>query len=278
MYDPRAIKIYIDGSAYGNPGHMGGIGGVIEYPESLNMDNEKILEETYQQTTNNRMELLACIKAFRYTIDHTNQFKSWDVTRVIIVSDSKYVVNNYTSAYSWKSNKWRNRAGRPIENDDLWKNFISTRSKIKICTELIWQLGKSNEIVKIVDKTAKKAAKKAVGTIDYGYKLGRACKAETKGGASSLFEANGQKEIIKIYRYRLSGKEEYMVFFDLYSKDNNCFLGKFRAYIDKRKKESIHRHSWCEVIFNVDAKYPIIESIVSIESLTPSSQSNSLIE
>src|SRR5436309_2800173 len=48
MHDPNALKIYIDGSAYRNPGHEGGLAGVAEFPDSLNREPEVIFEESYR--------------------------------------------------------------------------------------------------------------------------------------------------------------------------------------------------------------------------------------
>jgi ribonuclease HI len=63
MYDPNALQLYIDGSAYRNPGHEGGLAGIAEFPERLSREPEIILEESYHQTANSRMELRACIRA-----------------------------------------------------------------------------------------------------------------------------------------------------------------------------------------------------------------------
>jgi len=64
MYDYNALKIYTDGSAIPNPGN-GGIGIIIEFPDSSNSDNLEI-SEGYAHTTNNRMELIACITAIQW--------------------------------------------------------------------------------------------------------------------------------------------------------------------------------------------------------------------
>lgn len=266
MYDPHAIKIYIDGSAYGNPGHSGGIGGIIEYPESVQRENEIIIEETYLVTTNNRMELRACLRAFQYIADNTNQFRLWGLTRVIIVTDSVYVNSNKNRASLWKGNGWRNGQGRPVENEDLWKDFLSRRSKLKVTTEIFWQKGKTDEIVKEVDRIAKRAAKKTTGRKDVGYVVGKVSKAAQRG-ASELFKAKGQKETVRIYRYRLlSGSDNIRVYFEVYSMEEKCFTGKFYAYSDKSKNDSVHRHGWSEVSFNSNPEYPIIEEITAIEN------------
>ena len=266
MYDHNAIKIYVDGSALNNPGGAGGIGGIIEYPDSLYLQNKIIIDKGYQKTTNNRMELRACMEAIQYIINNTVQFKSRGLTRSIIITDSKYVNDYQGTALFWKKNGWKNSSGRPIENSDLWKEFISLRAKCEFMAELSWKLGKSNQIVKEVDKIAKKAAKRSLRTVDSGYKIERVSRTKTKGlSASTLFPANNQQSIIRIYRYSLAGKTDYKIYFDLFSEEENDFVGKYHAYINKNQKSKIHRHQLCKVSFNNDPKYPVMEIIELLE-------------
>ena len=270
MYDYNAIKIYVDGSALNNPGGAGGIGGIIEYPDGLNLQNEIVINRGYQKTTNNRMELRACIEAIKYIIEKTGQFSLWNITRSIIITDSSYVNDHQDTALFWKKNGWKNSSGRPIENSDLWKELLSLKMKNKFNTEIVWKLGKSNQIVKDVDKIAKRAAKKSLRVVDSGYKQERVSRTKTKGqGASTLFPANNQRSVIRIYRYSLIGKTDYKIFFDLFSKEKNDFVGKYHAYIDKNQKSKIHRHQLCEVSFNSNVSYPIIETIKLLENNIP---------
>ena len=74
------IKIYTDGSSRGNPG-PGGYGVVLIYK-----NNRKEISQGYKNTTNNRMELLAVIKALEALNENNLQIK--------IFSDSKYVVES----------------------------------------------------------------------------------------------------------------------------------------------------------------------------------------
>ncbi len=45
LFDPHALKIYVDGSALENPGGPGGLAGIVEFPEDLNRENEVIFED-----------------------------------------------------------------------------------------------------------------------------------------------------------------------------------------------------------------------------------------
>jgi ribonuclease HI len=129
MHDPYALKIYIDGSAYRNPGHEGGLAGIAEFPDGLNRDPEIIFEESYDRTTNNRMELRACIRAFKYIRENA---KPLNISRAIILTDSQYVIENHKYAPFWRKNGWRNRHNRPVENKELCREVLSLRSKAPV--------------------------------------------------------------------------------------------------------------------------------------------------
>ena len=89
------ITVYCDGACSGNPG-VGGWAFVVPHLRYEESDYEI-------ETTNNRMEITACIKALQYILDYQPQFNM-----VEIVTDSQYVVNTMTKG--WKKNK----------NTDLW--------------------------------------------------------------------------------------------------------------------------------------------------------------
>ena len=92
------LKIYTDGACSGNPG-IGGWAFVIPYLHYEDSEYEL-------NTTNNRMEITACIKALQYVLEYQPQFD-----RVEIITDSQYVVNTMTKG--WKKNK----------NSDLWEEL-----------------------------------------------------------------------------------------------------------------------------------------------------------
>ena len=103
----KTVHIYTDGSCLGNPG-PGGYGVVIEYGE-----HRKELAEGYRLTTNNRMEMLAAIKA----LEALKQ-----PCKVILTSDSQYLKQGIESwIHNWKRNGWRTAARKPVKNADLWQ-------------------------------------------------------------------------------------------------------------------------------------------------------------
>ena len=116
------IEIYTDGSSRGNPG-PGGYGIVMIYK-----DKRKELFQGYKLTTNNRMELLAVIRALEEV--KTNKYK------IKIYSDSKYVVESVEKGWiwNWQKNNFKNK-----QNVDLWKMFIPLYKKYDV--KLIWVKG-----------------------------------------------------------------------------------------------------------------------------------------
>jgi len=116
------IEIFTDGSSKGNPG-PGGYGIVMRYG-----DKEKEYSEGFRRTTNNRMELLAVIKALE-------KLKRYDIP-VIIYSDSKYVIDSIEKG--WVFN-WVKTGFKGKKNEDLWRRYLDLHSKFNI--EYSWVKG-----------------------------------------------------------------------------------------------------------------------------------------
>src|ERR1700756_662261 len=110
--DPHALKLYVDGNSYKNPGGASGCACVARYPEASNLQDESLVfSEGYRESSINRMELLACIRAFEWI---AQKGRTLGVQRVQIVTDSLYVYNNHKNPAIWRKQQWRNHMGRPI--------------------------------------------------------------------------------------------------------------------------------------------------------------------
>ena len=100
------IKIYTDGACSGNPG-PGGWGYVIVEDGELHSNNG-----SESQTTNNRMELTAAIKA----LESTRKDKS-----LYLYTDSTNLQKGITEwMVNWKKNNWITSSKKPVSNKDLW--------------------------------------------------------------------------------------------------------------------------------------------------------------
>ena len=112
------IFIYTDGAAKGNPG-PGGYGAVLLFNNKGEI-LRKELSEGFRRTTNNRMELLAVIRALE-------ALKVAGIP-VQIFSDSKYVVDAVEKGWLWG---WQKKGFKDKKNPDLWQRYIPLHLKYK---------------------------------------------------------------------------------------------------------------------------------------------------
>lgn len=143
---PNVIHIYADGACSGNPG-PGGWGYVMIY-------NGKTKEASGSDpnTTNNRMELTAVIKALE-------AIKT--PSKIIITTDSNYVVKGMKEwIHGWMRNGWRTSQNKPVLNKELWLRLIELASRHDI--QWLWIKGHDGHPYnERADKLATSAIKKA---------------------------------------------------------------------------------------------------------------------
>ena len=117
------IKIYTDGACKGNPG-VGGWGAII-------MQDGKNIElfGGENETTNNRMELMAVIMALKKTSSNLE---------LTIYTDSTYVQKGISEwIKNWKVNNWRSSNKKPVKNKDLWVDLDEAVGSRKIYWEWV---------------------------------------------------------------------------------------------------------------------------------------------
>jgi ribonuclease HI len=137
------IKIYTDGSCLNNPGN-GGWAAIINHN-----GNVVKISGSEKETTNNKMELMAPIKALQ-KIDKDEKIE--------IYTDSKYVKLGITEwIHKWKKNNWQTSKNEPVKNKDLWIQLYDLTSSFEI--SWIWvKAHAGNTLNEEVDLLAKKAA------------------------------------------------------------------------------------------------------------------------
>lgn len=108
----KDIILYTDGACSGNPG-PGGWGAVLVYNNI-----QKQMSGFEDNTTNNRMELLAVIKGLSALKENCN---------VEIYTDSAYVCNAFVQNWvqSWQLNGWKTANKTPVANMDLWQELLA---------------------------------------------------------------------------------------------------------------------------------------------------------
>lgn len=112
------VDIWTDGACSGNPG-PGGWGALLRYG-----GHEKELMGGEAETTNNRMELMAAIRALEALKRPCE---------VHLHTDSQYVRGGITEwLAAWKENGWRTAAKKPVKNADLWQRLDEARQRHQV--------------------------------------------------------------------------------------------------------------------------------------------------
>lgn len=123
MPGTEKIIIHCDGACSGNQyrSNTGGWGAILQQGRRV-----KEIHGGEQNTTNQRMELTACIRALE-------QLKSGKYA-VEVYTDSAYLVNCMQKKWyaTWQRNGWHNAAKKPVENRDLWEKLLSLISLYKV--------------------------------------------------------------------------------------------------------------------------------------------------
>ena len=138
------FKIYTDGACSGNPGKGGWAAIILDGKSQYNISGSE------NKTTNNRMELMAPIKALK---------KIKTESEVIIYTDSRYVKDGITEwIKKWKLNNWKSSNKKPVKNKDLWIKLDNCCQK----HDVSWKWVKAhagNKFNNLVDELAVSKAK-----------------------------------------------------------------------------------------------------------------------
>ena len=137
------IKIYTDGSCLKNPGNGG-------WAAIINIDSEiKRISGSVKDTTNNKMELMAPIKALQEVKEQQP---------IEIYTDSQYVKLGITDwIHKWIKNNWQTSKKEPVKNKELWIELYKLTKSYEI--KWIWVKAHAGNILnEEVDLLAKQAA------------------------------------------------------------------------------------------------------------------------
>ncbi|MDM1544988.1 ribonuclease HI [Ignatzschineria indica] len=150
--EEQLVYAYTDGACSGNPG-PGGWGVLLSY-----RGHEKTLSGYEAETTNNRMELTAAIKALQALKRPCH---------IVLTTDSRYVQQGVTQWIDgWIRRDWKTANNKPVLNQDLWRLLLIERDR-HLSIDWCWVKGhaghRENEIA---DKLATDAIKKAKETTE----------------------------------------------------------------------------------------------------------------
>ena len=125
------VEIWTDGGCRPNPG-PGGWAAVLKYKGTI-----RELSGAARDTTNNRMELTAAAEALTAL---TRPCK------VVLHTDSQYLRDGITRWHvGWVSKNWRNAAGDPVKNMDLWRRILDAAKPHEV--EWVWVRGHAGNVM-----------------------------------------------------------------------------------------------------------------------------------
>lgn len=129
--DAATVEVWTDGGCKPNPG-PGGWAAILRFRGS-----ERELSGGDLATTNNRMELTAATKAL---------LALTRPCRVVLHTDSEYVRNGVTRWHTgWVRRNWRNAAGDPVANMELWRALLDAAKQHEI--EWKWVRGHAGDVM-----------------------------------------------------------------------------------------------------------------------------------
>ncbi len=142
----KKVTIYTDGACSYNPG-PGGYASILIYNGV-----EKVISGGENETTNNRMEILAVITALKALKEPCE---------VDLYSDSQYIVDAFDKGwiYNWQNNNWKTSGKSQVKNVELWQELYSLTKTHKV--NFIKVKGHAdNEFNNRCDKIAREEVKK----------------------------------------------------------------------------------------------------------------------
>lgn len=139
----KTIEIFTDGACKGNPG-PGGWGAILRMGA-----HEKEMSGSDSQTTNNRMEMTAVIRALNALTEPCE---------ATVCTDSRYVIDGMTKwVHGWQKKGWINASKQPVRNADLWHELIEACHRHKMSWK--WVRGHDGHVEnERADKLASDAA------------------------------------------------------------------------------------------------------------------------
>jgi ribonuclease HI len=140
------IDIFTDGACSGNPG-PGGWAAILRSGR-----HEKEISGAEDATTNNRMELVAVIRALESLKKRSG---------VTVHTDSRYVMDGFEKWLKrWKASGWKTADKKPVKNEDLWRALDAAASQHDVAW--VWVAGHSGHAE---NERADELARAAIATL-----------------------------------------------------------------------------------------------------------------
>ena len=123
--DETAVSVFTDGSMHHRP-RRGGIGfRIVTFSAKGEAQAEDYAPDGYPGGPINQMELRAIIAALDLLLSKRSPLNLSEYRKIVVLTDSLYVVENLTRArFEWSRNRWHNKAGKPVDNPEEWRDLL----------------------------------------------------------------------------------------------------------------------------------------------------------
>jgi len=250
------LLVYTDGSCYPKGRRGGAAFLLVTYDANGSEAVEEFPLQGYKGSTNNQMELFACVSALAQVVKD-----NWPTRarKILIHTDSMYVVDSHKLAmYEWSKNKWRSRQGRPVEHAELWKEFIRLLVKCRGRVTVKWVKGHSKDRHnRSADRIAKSSAKGVLHAKPLHVTNVRRKKSPLRLQPGCVL-MRGQTEKIRVIADKRLKQREYKYTYEVIEPASNDFQKVDMAY-SKQLLSAGHEY---EVSFNANQRYPQIEVLL----------------
>jgi ribonuclease HI len=174
----------------------------------------------YASATNQQMELQATIEGLKLATSQQPPFERHRYRKVIVFTDSQYLVNNHMRAmHTWSRNGWRKSSGAPVDNAKQWKELVALlrrASNQRKRVEIRWVPGKKTPRGRAVDKRAKASAKLAPSRQLQPFRVRRKSSSQKLERGSVKME--GQRLTIRITKDELLSQKVMKYTYEVLSK------------------------------------------------------------
>lgn len=258
IIDEDALNIFTDGSSYPNKQRAAGVGvRLVWVNEAGDEEIEDYAPTGWQKATIDEMEIEACTVALLEANRVFSDLKRFK--RVLIFSDSRYVVDNYIRAMNiWPNRKWLGKNNMPVENIDLWKRLKKEVKKCPINVDLEWvKAHKRNKHNKAADELAKQSVSMPFNRpLSHSETTRKWSNRKTKRGCVPVFGQETKIRIVSREHVKRAKTNEFR--YEIIDPNDESFKDLDFIYCD----EFLSRNKCYHVRFNTEHEKPFIIEVI----------------
>jgi len=258
IVDENALNIFTDGSSYHKKQRAAGAGGCLVWVnEAGNEEHEEYAPIGWQKATIDEMEIVACTLGMKEANRFLKNERHFE--KILIYSDSKYVVNNYFKAMNiWPNSKWLGTNRMPVKNIELWKQLRREVNRCPLHVYVEWvKAHKSHKYNKIADGLAKRSAETPLKKpFSFSETTKKWSDQNTKRGSVPVV---GQKIKIRIIsRVYIKRAKTYEYRYEVIDPNNQAYKNLDFVFYN----EHLSRNKCFNVRFNNEQRRPFILEVI----------------